>query len=623
MPVRWQAPEFEAAGGKIIATGPQNWAVQLPAWKAAGNHYPLHAVAWDKKGNASRTASGEVVVDGVGIDVSRSSVVLSTGTAVADGKSKVVMTLTVRDGQGNRISGLAPAITLPLTFTPLTTAMRTGLTPGGQAWDVLTGALLSSAIAADMPVALANGGVTLSEVKETDTAGVYTAVLTAGLQAGTVRVTPHISGVVFPAKDLQLTPVSTQADTGAIHAPVNPLADGHTVPVTVPVTDENGKPLINKTITLTVDGTDVQTTTDHNGHVVIELPGQLFPGHHDFTVGVKGDTTPEKVGVDFVAVTGSAPTASPVTITGLAVVGETLTGHYVFADADGDKEDTTKTTLAWYRDGQAITGATAATNRLTAADETHTITFGVTPVSVTGSPATGNEVRSSATSVIIASTNQLAASVSAADSVFTLTPTTIDADGHATAPLSFTAKDAQQQPVSGLTVTFPTSGVAGITVSSVTETNGVYTATLSGSSAGVAHLTVNVNGTDKTQPEMHDVTLLGVNKSWYMTPPPLSVSPTNIQSGTGSAVITFAPKYVAGSLGLQPATGLSVSFSVDIRQNMGDATDFGITIGPVVEANGVYTATITSTKSNPGRGIRILATDNTSGRSAETVLTIN
>ncbi|HAS1070637.1 TPA: hypothetical protein I3803_004850, partial [Enterobacter cloacae] len=95
-----------------------------------------------------------------------------------------------------------------------------------------------------------------------------------------------------------------------------------------------------------------------------------------------------------------------------------------------------------------------------------------------------------AQTVTLAATQaQLAASVSAADSTLTISPASIAADGTASATLSFAAKDAQQQPVAGLTVTFPATGVAGTTVSSVTESNGVYTATLHGTAAGVAHVT--------------------------------------------------------------------------------------------------------------------------------------
>lgn len=449
--IDWQAAELQAAGGKIVATGPQAWAIQLPSWKSTGNRYPLHAIAWDKKGNASRTASGDVVVEGVGIDVSRSSVVLNTGTAVANGKSAVLMTLTVRDAQGNLISGLTPSISLPLSFTPLTTAMRSAPTLGGQAWNLLTGAMVSTAMA-EMPVALANGGVTLSEVKETDTVGVYTVTLTAGTQAGTVRIIPHISGVVFPGKDLALTPVATQADTGPITAPISPLADGKSVLVTVPVIDAAGQPLVSSPVTLVVDGKDVKSTTDSHGNVAIDLPGQTVPGHHDYQVGVKDDNTPEKVKLDFVAVTGTAPTANTVAITGTPSAGETLTGSYVFTDVDGDTEGTS--TYQWYRDSSAITGATARTYLLTMTDEMHTISFGVIPISATGTPERGSEIRSRDTAVVKAHPASTAAQ---STSTVTVDNTTYTSGGDIA--VTVLLKDSSSNPVSGASASLTSTAV--------------------------------------------------------------------------------------------------------------------------------------------------------------------
>ncbi len=76
------------------------------------------------------------------------------------------------------------------------------------------------------------------------------------------------------------------------------------------------------------------------------------------------------------------PTASDVTITGAAVVGEELTGHYTFGDLDGDAEGASQ--LSWLRDGQPIGGATTDTYTLVAEDEGALIVFEVTPVAATG-----------------------------------------------------------------------------------------------------------------------------------------------------------------------------------------------------------------------------------------------
>ena len=91
-----------------------------------------------------------------------------------------------------------------------------------------------------------------------------------------------------------------------------------------------------------------------------------------------------------------APTASSVSITydhtGNAVVGDSLTGNYVYADAENDAEGVS--IYRWLRNGTIIGGATTLTYTLAAVDIARSITFEVTPVAVTGT-ATGSAVSSS------------------------------------------------------------------------------------------------------------------------------------------------------------------------------------------------------------------------------------
>jgi len=83
------------------------------------------------------------------------------------------------------------------------------------------------------------------------------------------------------------------------------------------------------------------------------------------------------------------PVATNVTQTGTTEVGQALTGSYTYSDNESDPEGAS--TFAWYRadDGTgtneaAISGATAQTYTLQAADETKHIGFAVTPVAATG-----------------------------------------------------------------------------------------------------------------------------------------------------------------------------------------------------------------------------------------------
>ena len=93
------------------------------------------------------------------------------------------------------------------------------------------------------------------------------------------------------------------------------------------------------------------------------------------------------LGANKALVLNSPPTATAVTITGTAAVGQLLTGSYTYGDVDTDAEGTS--TFRWLRNGVAIGGATALTYTPVPADAGTTLTFEVTPVAATGtSPGT-------------------------------------------------------------------------------------------------------------------------------------------------------------------------------------------------------------------------------------------
>ncbi|MGP2543567.1 ZirU family protein [Yersinia sp. 2541 StPb PI] len=79
-------------------------------------------------------------------------------------------------------------------------------------------------------------------------------------------------------------------------------------------------------------------------------------------------------------------------------------------------------------------------------------------------------------------------------SLFKVAPTTIIADGIEASTLSFTALDINKQPIHQLVLAFEVTGISGVTVSAITEDNGVYHAELSGISAGIATVIPTLNG---------------------------------------------------------------------------------------------------------------------------------
>ncbi|HEN3636220.1 TPA: Ig-like domain-containing protein [Yersinia enterocolitica] len=89
----------------------------------------------------------------------------------------------------------------------------------------------------------------------------------------------------------------------------------------------------------------------------------------------------------------------------------------------------------------------------------------------------------------------ISGSVSASSSTLTVSPTSIVANGTATSTLSFTARDVNNNPLTGRTIAFAISGTGATRskVGTVTgSSNGVYTAT---PTAGVVNVAVAVDGT--------------------------------------------------------------------------------------------------------------------------------
>jgi len=130
----------------------------------------------------------------------------------------------------------------------------------------------------------------------------------------------------------------------------------------------------------------------------------------------------------------TVPSATAVTITGVAEVGQELTGSYTYGDADGDPEG--PSTFRWLRDDVAVVGATATTYTLVGADVGASVVFEVTPVATSGvspgiaaesapaGPVLAGNTAPSATAVAIVGTAQVGETLSGGYTYF-------DADGDA------------------------------------------------------------------------------------------------------------------------------------------------------------------------------------------------
>ncbi|AHM72829.1 YrIlm family inverse autotransporter adhesin [Yersinia hibernica] len=98
--IDWSVSYLVAAGGKVIQKG-GDWAVVLPE---SVNTYTISAVAIDKRGNISSPSETQVMVQAPEVNKENSTFTPANSTLPADGESTQVLTLTVKDSQGNAVN---------------------------------------------------------------------------------------------------------------------------------------------------------------------------------------------------------------------------------------------------------------------------------------------------------------------------------------------------------------------------------------------------------------------------------------------------------------------------------------------------------------------------------------
>ncbi|EDR7293228.1 hypothetical protein T017_004863 [Salmonella enterica subsp. enterica serovar Pomona] len=227
----WDDADFLAAGGKLTCTGSTACTVTMPPFHpGAENTYTVGAVAHDRKGNESERAQTTLAVTGVGVSATNSTLGAQPDTLLADGQSQATVTVVLKSGDNQPVTGLADQLALSGKLTPdsgLVTRLRS---------------LLRNRAAASEPV--------LTALKEDSTQpGTYTATLTAGTTAGKYALTLALSGE--PLLNAQVLLTDTMADTSqsGLTADKNQIAasDGtdpqNRVTFTATLTDRDGKPV--------------------------------------------------------------------------------------------------------------------------------------------------------------------------------------------------------------------------------------------------------------------------------------------------------------------------------------------------------------------------------------------
>ncbi|EBU1155670.1 inverse autotransporter beta domain-containing protein, partial [Salmonella enterica] len=246
----WDDADFLAAGGKLTCTGSTACTVTMPPFHpGAENTYTVGAVAHDRKGNESERAQTTIAVTGVGVSAANSTMTPAQASLLADGVSTDTVTVVLKSGDNQPVTGLADQL-----------ALSGVLTPDHQVVDVKSG----------MPArasAPASGTPGLSTLKE-DSAhpGTYTATLTAGTTAGKYALTLNLNHAPLLTTNVTLTDTMADISQSTLTADKNTVtaSDGsdpaNVVHFTVTLKDKAGKPVSREAgrlkLTTTTSGVD-------------------------------------------------------------------------------------------------------------------------------------------------------------------------------------------------------------------------------------------------------------------------------------------------------------------------------------------------------------------------------
>jgi len=244
--VQWNDSAFTAAGGKISGNG-TSWQITLPAYKSEGvNSWSVGATVQDNRGNVSNYAVMNISVTDSGVSTADSSFTLdgdSSPTISADSQSTYPIVLSLKDSNGKALTGLADDIEMSVEFTADSNSARQRETVTAPS---------------------------LGAVEEIS-AGVYRSVLTAGSQAGKVRVTAKVQGKTFTLSIKQTAATEPESEVSAVltAAPAEQVV-GYNINLQLAVKDSQGNAITgDNTLSFyainQAEGVEFGTVTEKDG----------------------------------------------------------------------------------------------------------------------------------------------------------------------------------------------------------------------------------------------------------------------------------------------------------------------------------------------------------------------
>ncbi|MCS3491020.1 inverse autotransporter beta domain-containing protein [Enterobacter sp. SLBN-59] len=554
--IDWEYGEVLAAGGRVSEVNKTSLQITHPPYQAVArgaesNVYRISAVARDGQGNVSERRTTTITVQEPEAAIARGDLTVTRNNAVANGTDTNAVQATVTDANGNPVSGQAVSFTATNGAVVTVTSASTGedgvatatLTNTKAGAAAVTASVGSSSQTVDTTfvadggtAAIASGDLKVTRnnavANGTDTNAVQATVTDANgnpVSGQAVSFTATNGAVVTvtsasTGEDGVATATLTNTKAGAAAVTASVGSSSQTVDTTF-VADGGTAAIASGDLKVTrnnavANGTDTNavqaTVTDANGNPV---SGQAvsFTATNGAVVTVTSASTGED-GVATATLTNTKAGAAAVTAS-VGSSSQTVDTTFVAdggtaAIASGDLKVTRNNAVANGTDTNAVQATVTDANGNPVSGQAVSFTATNGAVVTVTSASTGEDGVATAT---LTNTKAGAAAVTASvgsssqtvDTTFvagapddthsslTANPTSIVANNTATTTITWGPKDANGNPVTGLTgVSFDLGGATDVTLGSVTESPaGSYTATLKGSTAQAVTVKPAVAGT--------------------------------------------------------------------------------------------------------------------------------
>ncbi|HGY4723581.1 TPA: beta strand repeat-containing protein, partial [Citrobacter amalonaticus] len=515
-PVSGVTVNFAATNGATIAatgaTGADGTVTQVLTSTKAGDSLVTATV-----NGANRAATVTFIADSstAGLTATGAGLVTTLDNQAANGVAADTVKATVTDRNGNPVAGQTVS------------------------FSVTTGATLTTTQGT------------------TDSSGVATAAITS-LKAGAYTVTATVNG---SSKTTTVTLIADSATAKFTGTPVitgdNAPADGLSkIDVAYTVTDANGNPLANQSVTVTTDHGaqpgSVTLTTDSSGVVTVSVTNTTA-GATTVSATTAGQTQPATI--TFVPDT----TTATITAGNLKIVTDNATADglvtnsvkVIVTDAKGNLVPGVAVSFS------ATNGATMAASGTTGADGSVTQTLTSTKAGSSEVTATINGHSQKVTLTFVAdSTTATLTAASGLKAGVNNAP----ANGTATNSVVATVTDSNGNPVPGVTVNFTVDNGATIAATGTTGADGTVTQTLTSKTAGNTLVTAGINGTTRS------VTMMFTADSGTAGLDPAANPGSSLTATSGAKADNTATNTVTATVtdkNGNPVPGVAVSFTTD------------------------------------------------------------